>query len=258
MADADQALNGERVDFIAELPLSGDAIRAHIRHALGLALPEVAAGSLAGQAAMLVANGPSAHQAPLGPGRDRVSVALNGALGLFTARGLAPDYFVACDPQSLVADFLRALPARTTYLIASRCHPSVFDALRDRRVLLWHLDEDEAISEIGDRARIGAGLSVTNAALMLFHHMGARCLDIWGLDCSATADGVHHAGPGSIRGPYQPIRVGDRLFQSTPVWAAEAQQFLLHLHTIDADVTVNGDGMLAAILAEFGRRQAEA
>nr|WP_281384642.1 6-hydroxymethylpterin diphosphokinase MptE-like protein [Nitrospirillum iridis] len=209
----------------------------------------------------MVANGPSAHQAPLEPGRTATDggpvlrVALNGALSLFRARRRAPDYFVACDPQPLVADFLADAPMDTTYLIASRCHPRVFDALEGRRVLLWHLDEVEAETELTGRERIGAGLSVTNAALMLFHHMGVRHLDIWGLDCSAADDGTHHAGPGCTEGPYQPIRVGDRLFQSKPAWAAEAQQFLLHLHAIDAEVTVNGDGMLAAILAEFGRRQ---
>ncbi|WP_044559297.1 6-hydroxymethylpterin diphosphokinase MptE-like protein [Azospirillum sp. B4] len=252
----DEVLEGEWIDFIAELPVDGDTLRHHIRAALARGLEEVRMGALAGRSARIVANGPSARQAPLSAMDGRLSVALNGALALFRARGQAPDYFVACDPQALVAEFLADAPPATTYLIASRCHPRVFQALAGRRVLIWHLDEADAEAEIPTAERIGAGLSVTNAALMLLHHMGVRSMDIWGLDCSLAEDGAHHAGQGAVSGPYQPIRVGDRLFQSKPAWAAEAQQFLLHLHAIDAEVTVNGEGMLAAILAEFGRRQA--
>lgn len=243
----------DRISFQPELPVSGDTLRRHVEAALALGLPPVSQMMPVPRRLRVIANGPSALQAPM---RSRaITLALNGALRLFNNAGRVPHFHAVCDPQPLVAGFLDQAPIGTRYLVASRCHPAVFAALREREVYLWHLEEEETAPLLTNYPRVQAGVSVTIAALTLFHDLGCRRFDLWGLDCCFAPGGNSHAGQGSTGSRPQAIRVGDRLFQSTPAWALEAQQFIAMAHALDVDITVHGDGLVAAILERMAARQ---
>ena len=123
---------GSRIEFSLQTPCSDDVCRANIALSLGLHLPEVKAR----KRLTVIAGGPSAKYALPCEGD---TVALNGALRLFTKQGLSPTYWACCDPQPLVADFLAEAPYDTVYLVASKCDPSVFERLALHRVRLWHV-----------------------------------------------------------------------------------------------------------------------
>lgn len=201
----------------------------------------------------IVANGPTARSADLIRLADSETLALNGSLKLFTDYGLAPTYWAACDPQAKVADFLPDNPpAETVYLVASKCHQSVFEKLKGRDVRLWHLMDHPAEG----RSRIALASSVTISASWLMHRMGFTDFEYWGWD-GCFLDGRHHA---SSNEPF-PVPVlhlnyggdiesgeviGGRTFATTRTWAAEAkgaEQFFQLADYFDIGIKINGDGM---------------
>lgn len=200
--------------------------------------PDVSEGPLRDHPISLVASGPSARAAPL----DGVTMAVNGSLGLFTAQGQQPTFWAGCDPQAHMADFLRDPPPDTIYLVASKCHPSVFKALRGRRVRLWHIDDVP-----GHPWAIPTATTISLTGLSLLRRLGYRDIDVYGWDC-CYIDGLDHALPQIHQGDNVTVEVGERKFLTTGTWALEAQEAVLQLSDADMRVKVHGPGMCAAIL----------
>lgn len=237
------------IQFTATGAVPADGLVANVRHSLALRLHELRdfeypwAGALT-----VVANGPSARQAPLA-GK---TLAINGALRLFTDAGLAPTYWVACDPQELVVDFLAGeLPRSTTYLVASKCHPAVFERLSGYNVVVWHTADEATWALLEDRYPCAAWVSVTLGIFELMARLGWRSFDVWGWD-GCRLDGLEHAVPSEIN-PGEDIEViiGDRPFSTTHTWALEAQTAINALAGFPFPVHVHGPGMIAAVLKHF-------
>ena len=226
-------------------------LQANINHALSLGLPEADCRE---KTLHLIANGPSAGEVNLGLLHGD-TMALNGSIELFRREGGNPTYWIGCDPQEHLAHFLQDAPEKTVYLIASKCDRAVFDALHDRMVRLWHVND----VLIPDRRQVPCAVSVTLCAMMLAHRLGYRRIDVWGWDCSFTGED-HHAGPGTLSStPTRvEIEVGEppnsRFFTSTSTWAAEvkdASGILPVLRWCGTDVVIHGSGMMAAILEDY-------
>lgn len=191
----------------------------------------------------IIANGPSARFAPL----DGVTMALNGALNLFP-KDKPPTYWAALDPQELVADFLTDPPEETIYLVASKCHPKVFDRLKDRDVRIWH------VRDLSDNPRaVPTALSITlNALILASTRMGFRALDVWGWDACFEGDKHHaHARPGEeIVAQRIDLLVGDQVFKTTHTWALESQtaeQIIPILEWNGTEVNIHGPSMIEAV-----------
>lgn len=248
---------GDHIEFSHITPCSDDVCRANIAHSLARGLPEVKAR----RKLTVVAGGPSARYAlPI----EGDTLALNGALKLFTAQGLAPTYWAACDPQPLVADFLSSAPVSTTYLLAAKCDPAVFDRLSRHDVRIWHVRDHPAPGSF----RQATEVSVTMSALwMMYSSFGYTDFDIWGWD-GCFLDGRHHAADGQVGerditylnyggkvvdDPEAPdgVRVdGGVTFETTRTWAAEArgaEQFFQLAEYFDIGVTLHGDGMMKTV-----------
>ena len=235
------------VQFAIQTPQIDD--RPHIDHALSLGLPEADSDL---RTLHLFANGPSAKSAAI---PDGDTMAVNGALRLFTDKGRAPSYWIACDPQALVADFLIDPPERTTYLVASKCDPLVFQMLEDRDVRLWHVNDNE----IPDVRRVPCAVSVTLCALMLAMRLGYRRIEVYGWDCCYDGE-KHHAGTGSpsVTPDRLKIEVGegeDALwFESNPTWCCEIEDALKILPVLKwcgVEIRIHGPSLLGAIATEY-------
>jgi len=186
----------------------------------------------------VVANGPTALQlnAPPGP-----LLAVNGALRLFT--GCGPTYWAACDPQQLVVNFLDDPPENTKYLIASKCHPDVFDRLKNRDVYIWHV-EDQETEHLNP---VPTAVSITLCAIQLFARLGVKRFDTWGWD-GCYLDGRSHAAEQAHNVNDRMIGVGPAVYHTTPTWAAEADDACQLFIGADYEVNVHGGGMFGAIL----------
>jgi hypothetical protein len=236
------------VGFDAKLPVDAETCRQQIAVNIARGLPDI----LKQRGLTIIANGPSAIGIDLraikGP-----TLAVNGAIKLFVEQGLAPTYWAVCDPQAKVADFQPDDPPfDTTYLVASKCHPSVFDKLADRDVRLWHLTDHS----VPGHARVTVATSVTISATWLMHAMGFTDFEYHGWDGCYIGD-RHHASDASVW-DHTPLEInyggkiegdnviGGRTFSSTRTWAAEAtdaEQFFQLARYFDLGITINGDGM---------------
>jgi hypothetical protein len=245
---------GRLVQFEIRTPLDAETIRAHVVSALARGLDEVAVAPVCDERLTIVANGPSALAAPLtGTTPGAPTLAINNSLRLFLERGLAPDYWMASDPQACVADYLRGAPRETVYLVASKCHPDVFETLRDRRVVLWHCAEPSTLDLLVGRLIIQSSLTVTLCALNLVPVLGFRHLDFWGWD-ACYLDGRSHAVQQRYRRDDITIELGSepgQRFASTTSWAAEAQEAVRLFQTTPRQAKVHGDGLIAALLQHF-------
>lgn len=238
---------GSIIEFEVVTPVATEGLISNIRATMALGLPQVCGEAERSSPHLrVIANGPSALFAPL----DGDTLALNGALGLFVRAGLAPTYWAACDPQELVADFIPDDPPReTVYLVASKCHPRVFERLRGRKVLVWHLAEDVTLEALGASA-VEAALpfvSITLTAFGLMYHLGFRSFETWGWD-GCYLDGRDHASSQAHAGQNINVEVGDKTFRTTTTWALEAQTAVELLTAIPYRLTVNGGGLIGAML----------
>lgn len=240
---------GAPVEFEIVLPTTSNALRYNVRHALTLGLPE-ADNRMAHL--NIVANGPSAR----GLKFKGATLAINGAINLPAFVRKAPDMWIACDPQELVADFIKTPSKKTTFLVASKCHPKVFERLAGHDVRLWHLSD----VEFTKGRVVPCATSVTLTALLLAQRLGARSIDVWGWDCCFADDGAHHAATGEINlnASVIDVRVGPEdggvEFKTTPTWCLEAQEavnILPLLRWAGVDVVIHGAGMVRAIAAEY-------
>lgn len=242
------------IEFKIGTPVDNETVLANISHALSLGLPEADDEQLP---LHLIANGPSAADFFGHPHSGADTMALNGALGLFTSRNDAPAYWCACDPQEMVAGFLSRAPKSTTYLVASKCHPRVFSRLSSHDTRLWHVNDQI----IPGKRQVPCAVSVTLCALILAHRLGYRHIDVWGWDCCFAEDGSHHASGGTLSNTSDAIEIevelkagGVKRFMSTATWACEFQDargILPVLKWCGTDVVIHGRSMVAAILPEF-------
>ena len=229
------------VEFEIKTPVADDGLVANVRHSLSLGLPELCRLPPSTRQLSVIANGPTAWGAEFG---GNPTLAVNGALRLFTDRNAAPNYWIGCDPQAHLADFLKRAPQSTTYLVASKCHPSVFEALKGRRVILWHVDDLATWDLVQDRDAISTAVSVTICAFEVMERLGFSRFETWGWD-GCYIDGRDHASPQAHRAIDIENDVGGKVFQTTTTWALEAQDAWNKLR--GANIDIRGGGMIGAI-----------
>lgn len=190
----------------------------------------------------IIANGPSARQAPL----DGITMALNGAGRIFP-KDAPPTYWAAVDPQELVSEFFDDPPEQTIYLIASKCHPKVFERLKGRKVMMWH------VGDFSTHPRaVPSAMSITLCAMNLGRRMGYRAFDIYGWDACFAGD-RHHASERKdekIVAQRISLDVGGQVYDTTTTWAAEAETALSMIPVLEftgAEVNIHGPSMVEAI-----------
>jgi hypothetical protein len=237
------------------VPLDDTTCRAYIAQNLKRGMDYDVFDAVAHHRLTIIASGPSARNIDLrsveGP-----TLAVNGAMKLFTDQGVAPTFWAACDPQAVVADFLPDKPpGDTTYLLAAKCHPSVFDKLKNNEVRIWHTSD----YPVPGKTRFPVSCSITVTILWVMFRLGFTDFDFWGWDgCfmdgrryaysadAVPANAVTLVFGGEVIGSDQVA--GGRAFLTTPTWAAEseaANQLFVLADYFDIGLTINGDGMFS-------------
>lgn len=225
---------------------------------------------------VLVGSGPSlpshlqdiAHER----GRGRTICAIKGSHDYLIDYEIEPDLFVSCEPRDRP---LKHVGKHTAYLLASRCPPSLFDQLKDSKVVLWHSwaskpgapeptvlnptwddfsPAEECEAWRGKGEGVGGGSTSGLRAMMLAFLMGYRKMTLYGMDSCLAPDKYTKRFSGENIGESQPIDVivgGKRFWCNAPL-ADQALGFKKMAFYFEeragAHIEVKGNGLLAEIM----------
>ena len=114
-----------------------------------------------------------------------------------------PDYCAVCDPDPVMANYLRHPNKDTKYLISSHCNDTVFEALKGYDVIMWHCwpigNADQAVADYLQEhtpgwVAIGGGCTVGLRSLTIALMLGYSDIHFFGFDsCMGMTDDNHHA-----------------------------------------------------------------
>src|SRR5207302_1799939 len=119
---------------------------------------------------------------------------VNSAIWFLLDQGVVPKYQMIWDGFEVCEKFAVPHPD-VTYLIASRCHPKVFEKLKHCRVVVWHAGGDHDILDILSRADvqekmggvqplINGGSAGVTRGLFVAEALGYNDMHIFGGDSS--------------------------------------------------------------------------
>ena len=191
----------------------------------------------------------------------------SGAHDFLISRGVIPKYHVEMDAREHKVEFLRNSHPDVTYLIASTCHPKMFEALSNRTVVMWHgfTDDDaenqiKTLEEIEPGARvIAGGTNVGMRALVVARDLGFLRYELHGMDCSYRGDqqwaGEHFTAPHKA----VKIEVDGRIFDTSDLMIQSANDFFSQLKMFNGcTFKIHGDGLLEARMQMFIRDKQKA
>lgn len=170
-------------------------------------------------------------------GKTRV-VALNNSWRVLVENGVTPHACVMLDGRAENAAFLKDAPKSMRLLLASQCHPDVFDAAAESGadVSVWHcgFGDNTKLWEVLDPYRethpiilVPGGSTVALRAMWLAVFSGFRKLHMYGVDGCYAPDGSHHAYPQALNDGEQVVEVarGDKRYRCAPWHARQAMEF---------------------------------
>lgn len=181
--------------------------------------------------------------------------AINQSIGFLLENKIVPKYAMLWDAADLIAKFAVPHPD-ITYLVASRCHPDVFERLKDCKVLVWHAGGDHDINEQLwkheiDEPMIPGGSAGVTRAIVFADILGYRDFHIFGADSSYSDEGQTHLKGSLVPEKDIMVSVGEkppRWFRTTPEWCAQVTEYRAIYATLSQSpknkIQVHGTGML--------------
>jgi hypothetical protein len=174
--------------------------------------------------------------------------ALNGACEFMNERGILPTYQVMVDPRP---GNVELIGLARQYLLASQCHPSIFDAAPAHKTGLFHMAG--SAMDLVNGTLIGGDVTVGLVATNLAFTLGYREMHLYGYD-SSYADGEHHAyaqDQSSQESKTLEVFTADgRKFITNFAMAKQAELFPKNAELLcneGAVISVHGTGLLPAI-----------
>lgn len=193
-------------------------------------------------------------------------VTTNGAYRWALDHHLIPSAQMVMDARETNARFVDPDLPQCQYMLASQCHPSLWDRVEGRPyVWIWHaLGKEGPQAELlnqyygADRwSPIGGGSTIVMRGLVLLRVLGYTRIDVFGCDSAWLGD-QHHAYEQAENAHEQRIHVQARPdghddltkdFWVAPWHLAQVSDFLHFLSVkTEMHVTVHGEGLLAHVV----------
>jgi Protein of unknown function DUF115 len=215
----------------------------------------------------IVGGGPSLNETFRGIEPFRKVMVCGSAHDHAIRLGIKPTWVVVCDPDPIMALYLKEPSPGTKYLVASACAQEVFDVLSGRDIAIWNCSD-----ELIDSAKwedqgllFGGGCTVLSRAIWIAGVFGYWNMHFFGCDNSIRAD-AHHAydfkTPGEETGEIVPIQITldgpEYLVPNYLVGQIFDLRTIIFSNQHRIQVTVHGDGLFAAMMAEANRRRKDA
>jgi len=177
-------------------------------------------------------------------------MACNSAHDFLIGKGIIPKYTLFWDANPLIAKFARKPHHGVTYLVASRCHPDLFEALKGYRVIVFHALTGEPVDRFLVERNlmeplVGGGSAGVTRGTHLAGAMGYMDMHLFGADSSYSEDATHVSGS-VIDQQKMRLRVCGKWFITAPWMAMQVADFKLvcpHLQKMGVKFTVHGTGM---------------
>lgn len=249
---------------------TADSLISNIASALKRPLPELIPQEPHDRRMVIVATAPSVERYTIERQPGDMICCVNGAHDWLLARGVVPDICVLLDSTHELADVVHPVKG-VRYVVASQCHPDVFDALSGFHVIRWHalvppetlggrelvdVLEEHAPPGDGNYWMIPGGGTAAIRCLSLGQFSGYRKFLVYGLDSSFADDGRRQVQAHMpCKGNEIEVEFNGRRFRTTPSLAAQAQDFQgLYLRALnDCRVTVMGDGLIPWMCESLNR-----
>ena len=230
---------------------SDEAMLEHVRSALGRNLPQPQLCRPHGRTLSVAGGGPSLSDTYSQLGG--VIVTANAGLGFLLSKGITPWACGLLDARPHIADLIEPHPD-VFYFVASTCHPSVFDKLKNSQVILWHPSGAPGLEAILPRGTpmIAGGTTMGMRWLNLGHYMGFRRFEMHGLD-SSYRGAKTHAYPDSRDGKAGTIEINGYVTDNNFLTQCLDWFQMEELFQLDADkpvVNFHGDGLLQQMVRE--------
>ena len=176
--------------------------------------------------------------------------ACNGAHNWLIERGVIPKYAMFWDAAEVVSSFVKPHPD-VTYIVASRCHRSVFEALEGHKVFVFHAAGDKNIEAMLEEFQryepmCAHGSAAVTTAMLVASNLGYRNMRIFGADSSYTGE-FTHAKESIVQEQLLEIWMNGRRFQSTSWLAGQVEDFKIigpALNQQGIEIEFFGDGLL--------------
>jgi uncharacterized Rossmann fold enzyme len=199
----------------------------------------------------IVCSGPSLKDTWQDVKNFPVILTCSGAHDFLIERGIIPQFHMETDPRAHKAVFTRNPRKDITYLIASSCHPDVFENLKGCDVRIWHVTGNPLHKMPRGHWQITGGCNVGLRALVMARLMGYVDVHVFGMDCSGDKEQLFHANfhPNEPKKKgHRLVRVGDKEYFSSDVFIECARQFFKETMLLsDVRVTLHGEGLLQAL-----------
>jgi hypothetical protein len=241
---------------------TSEEIRANIESALARHLPELVPALVSHDGRLVcVGSGPSmpnfVEEIRAERERGRPILAVKGAHDFLCRAGIEPDLWICIDPRDR-AHLLQEANQFTTYIVSSRCDPSMFDALKDRHVIVAHMyAEQEKFASFNGKFLLGGGSTSGMRGITLGYVMGFRNFVLYGYDSCLASDQKTKRFTGEEVGEKGIIDVyiEGRQFWCNGAMAQQAKEFQDCYSVLERfHVEVKGDGLIAAIVAARAAR----
>ena len=187
----------------------------------------------------------------------RPIMTVSGAHDFLIERGIVPDYHMDCDPRGHKVEMLRLVNKAIKYRMATCCHPSLWEKLKDCDVELWHLHNDSHTDEWVRKNdpganMLGGGSTAGMRALEVASMLGYRRFEIHGMDCAYESAERRHAGP-HLGKPQNVVEVcvDGKWFKSSPQMVEAAKEVITFLQNYDCELAFHGHGLTQAMVKHF-------
>lgn len=186
-------------------------------------------------------------------GRPICSV--KGSHDFLCENGIKPDLFLSVEPRDR-REHLKYANDHTTYLLASRCDPVMFDHLAGKRLMVWHSwSNNENWPELKGKMLVGGGTTSGLRAVTFGYVQGFRHFVLYGMDSCLAEDKKTKRFTGEQAGMVVDRIVGGKTFYCNGAMALQADEFQEYYKTMpDIHFDIKGDGLLAQIVNERAKR----
>jgi uncharacterized Rossmann fold enzyme len=182
-------------------------------------------------------------------------ISCSGSHRFLVDRGVVPTFHVEVDPRPHKVKLIGRPHPDVEYLIASTCHPAVFDHLEGFNVKLWHVfsnEEDSIRTQPHGEWALTGGCSVGLRAMTMARFLGFTDQHIFGMDGCDGKTGKHAAEHPMQAKESIPCEYNGTTYYTTPGFLEAAKMTFHELDQMpDVKATFYGEGLTQAMAKQY-------